>query len=100
VKELEVIYSTLLLAVLGFGFGAFLAYSAQRFKVEEDPRVKMITEVLPGINCGACGFAGCEAYAKAIVKGQAETNRCLPGRPQGVEEKIKKILEEYKNVSS
>jgi len=88
-----VIYSVLLMGVLGFSFGVFLAYAAQKFKVEEDTKLKEIITVLPGVNCGACGFPGCEAYAKAILRGKVDVNRCLPGRPQGVPEKIKKILE-------
>ena len=94
-----VLYSTLLMAILGFSFGVFLAYSAKKFQVKEDPRIEMIVKVLPGINCGACGFPGCESYARAIVKQGVDIDRCLPGRPQGVAEKIKKILEEYSDES-
>ncbi len=90
---MTVLYSTLLLAVLGFAFGTFLAYSAKKFEVKEDPRVGMIKQVLPGINCGACGYAGCEAYAKAVVAGKASYDMCIPGRPSGVAEKIKEIMQ-------
>lgn len=90
---MTVLYSTLLLAVLGFAFGTFLAYSAKKFEVKEDPRVEMIKEVLSGANCGACGYAGCEAYAKAVVAGKASYDMCTPGRPSGVAEKIKEIME-------
>lgn len=90
---MTVLYSTLLLAVLGFAFGTFLAYSAKKFEVKEDPRVEMIKEVLSGANCGACGYAGCEAYAKAVVAGKASYDMCIPGRPSGVAEKIKEIME-------
>ena len=46
--------------------------------VEEDPRVGEVLGVLPGANCGACGYAGCADYAKAIVEG-APVNKCVPG---------------------
>lgn len=91
---MTVIYSALVMAALGLGFGLFLAYSNEKFKVEVDPRVEKVLEVLPGINCGACGYPGCEGYANAIVKKGDATNKCLPGKKMGVEEKIKKILEE------
>ncbi|ABV32861.1 MULTISPECIES: RnfABCDGE type electron transport complex subunit B [Pseudothermotoga] len=88
-----IVYSTLLMAVLGLAFGTFLAYSAKKFEVKEDPRVEMIKQILPGANCGACGYAGCEAYAKAVVAGKATFDMCIPGRPSGVSEKIREIME-------
>lgn len=90
---MTILYSTLLLTVLGFAFGTFLAYSAKKFEVKEDPRVEMIKQVLSGANCGACGYAGCEAYAKAVVSGKASYDMCIPGRPSGVAEKIKEIMQ-------
>ena len=89
-----VFYSTLVLSVIGLVAGLFLAYSAEVFKVQEDPRLKKLLEILPGANCGACGYPGCEGYAKAVLKGEAPTDRCLPGKKSNVEEKIKSILSE------
>jgi len=86
--------SIILLGALGFGFGTFLAFAAKKFEVKEDPRLEKIVEVLPSANCGACGYPGCEAFAKAVLKGEAPKDGCLPGKAQGVSEKIKKILEE------
>ncbi|MBO8140147.1 MAG: RnfABCDGE type electron transport complex subunit B [Thermosipho sp. (in: Bacteria)] len=91
-----VLYSALVMGILGFGFGIFLAFSNEKFKVEADPRVEMILEVLPGINCGACGYPGCEGYANAIVKKGDDIDKCLPGKKSGVKDKIKEILENYK----
>ncbi|HHW99055.1 MAG TPA: RnfABCDGE type electron transport complex subunit B [Firmicutes bacterium] len=64
----------------GFGilFGALLAYAAKKFAVKADPRVEELLGVLPGANCGACGYPGCSAYADAIVQG-APTNLCPVG---------------------
>lgn len=85
------IYSAILLGVLGLAAGVFLAYSAEIFKVEEDPRLKLLVEALPGLNCGACGYPGCEGYAKAVLKGD-EPNKCLPGKNAGVEQKLREVL--------
>ena len=53
---------------IGLIFGCLLAYASIVFKVEKDDRIERIEEELPGANCGACGFAGCSAYASAIVE--------------------------------
>lgn len=54
------------------GLGALLALLlflvAKKFKVEEDPRIDDVEKILPGANCGGCGFAGCRAMAEALVK--------------------------------
>ena len=67
------------MSVLGGAMGLGLAVASKRFAVEQDPRVKDILEALPGANCGACGFPGCQGYAQAIVDGKAECNLCAPG---------------------
>ncbi len=84
--------SLVLMAILGFGFGMFLAYSAKKFYVKEDPRIELIAKVLPNINCGMCGYPGCDAYARAIVKKGESPDRCVPGKPTGVTAKIQEIL--------
>ena len=67
------------LAVLGGIFGVVLAFASKRFRVEEDPRVTAIIDILPGANCGACGFPGCAGLAVAISNGSAPIDACLPG---------------------
>jgi len=84
--------AVILMGILGFGFGIFLAYAAKVFYVKEDPRIELIVKVLPGANCGMCGYSGCNAYARAIVKNGENPGRCVPGKPMGVEAKIKEIL--------
>ena len=76
--------TTLLLSLgcmgtLGVVFGVGLAVAAKRFRVEVDPRVDEILEVLPNANCGACGYAGCAGFAAAVVKGEAPVEGCVPG---------------------
>ena len=70
----------LVLGGLGFIFGASLALAEKKFAVQEDPRKEQIMKILPGANCGACGFAGCEGYADAIVAGTVDINQCPVGK--------------------
>ena len=61
---------------IGAFCGAALALAAYYLSVPEDPRIEQVTAELPGVNCGGCGFAGCADYAKAMVTGGAEADRC------------------------
>jgi electron transport complex protein RnfB len=56
------------LASIGALAAIILYFAAQKFKVEEDPRIDQVDEVLPAANCGGCGFPGCRAFAEALVK--------------------------------
>ena len=69
------------LAVGGTGIliGFFLGFFGEKFKVEVDEREEAIVGVLPGNNCGGCGYAGCSGLAVAIVKGEAPVNQCPVG---------------------
>lgn len=63
-----ILISLIVLGVTGLVAAVLLYFVAQKFKVEEDPRIDQVQEVLPGANCGGCGFAGCRALAEACVK--------------------------------
>lgn len=63
----------------GLLIGVLLGVAGEKFKVEEDPREVAIREALPGNNCGGCGYAGCDALAKAIAAGEAKSNACPVG---------------------
>ncbi|TKZ31554.1 RnfABCDGE type electron transport complex subunit B, partial [Brachyspira catarrhinii] len=63
---------TLILAVI-------LIFSSKMFKVEVDERVTELTEILPGANCGGCGFPGCAQFAKALVDEKAPLDGCSVG---------------------
>lgn len=63
---------------LGVLFGIGLAIASRAFHVETDPRIEQVQEALPGIDCGACGYAGCSAYAEAVVNGESP-DLCKPG---------------------
>jgi RnfABCDGE-type electron transport complex B subunit len=67
--------------ILAFALGLALGFFKQFFAVEEDPLVSQIRAALPGANCGACGFPGCDGYAAAVAGGQAGINSCSAGGP-------------------
>lgn len=84
------IEAIILLAGLGIFFGIVLSL-ASRFLLEKDnPLVKQVRQVLPGLDCAACGYAGCQQFAEAIVKEDIEA-RCGPGGSE-VMKKINRIL--------
>ncbi len=66
------------LGILALVFGLVLGYASIRFKVEGDPLVDQIDDVLPQTQCGQCGFPGCRPYAESIANGD-EINKCPPG---------------------
>ena len=59
--------------------GVLLALISHFFAVEEDQKVKAVRACLPGVNCGACGYKGCDDYAVAVAEGFAKPNLCVPG---------------------
>lgn len=65
---------------IGLLFGCLLAFASIVFEVKQDKRIAQIQSVLPGANCGACGYAGCSAYAAAIVEDEAPVNSCSVGK--------------------
>jgi electron transport complex protein RnfB len=68
-----------ILSGVGLVMAALLSVARKVFAVEVDERQEMIEEILPGANCGGCGYPGCQGYAAALVKGQAKPNACPPG---------------------
>ncbi|MDD4796942.1 MAG: RnfABCDGE type electron transport complex subunit B [Eubacteriales bacterium] len=65
-----------LIGGMGLLFGVLLAVASKFFSVQGDPRIDQVRECLPGANCGACGFPGCDGLAKAIVETSAPINSC------------------------
>lgn len=66
-----ILTAVLVLGLTGLVLGLVLYAVSRKFKVEEDPRVGQIAELLPGANCGGCGFPGCAAFAEACVKSES-----------------------------
>ena len=75
----EIIIAIAILGGLGVIFGAVLAAASKVFYVETDPRLEKLNECLPGANCGGCGYAGCAAYAEAVLNGEAAIGKCAAG---------------------
>ncbi len=71
-----ILVAALVFAGVSIVLGLILAFASHIFKVEVDERIEQINDVLPGANCGGCGYAGCMALADAIVKGEAKMNAC------------------------
>ena len=76
---LPILYAIVALGGLGILFGFVLGLADKKFAVEVDERVKAVRAAVSGANCGACGYAGCDAYAEAVVRGDAKANACTPG---------------------
>jgi len=77
---------------LGTGFAVVLLIASEKLKVKVDPKIEQIHEALPNLDCGACGFAGCGQYAKAVIANPGELlGRCSPGGP-ATSNKIADIL--------
>ncbi|MBQ1410131.1 MAG: RnfABCDGE type electron transport complex subunit B [Oscillospiraceae bacterium] len=74
-----ILITTGVITLIGLIVGAGLVFTGKKFYVEVDQREAAVREALPGNNCGACGFAGCDAMAAAIAKGEAPVNGCPVG---------------------
>lgn len=83
----QILIPVAVFVVLGALMSTMLAIASRAFAVKTDERVEAIAEILPGANCGGCGYAGCHALAEAIVRGDAKTSACAAGG----EETAKKI---------
>lgn len=78
-----ILIAVLFAAGLGILLAAVIGAAARAFAVETDPRIETVTEMLPGANCGGCGYAGCADLAKAIVEGRADPSLCPVAPPEG-----------------
>ena len=76
---------------LGSGFAVILLIASEKLKVKVDPKIEQIHKALPQVDCGACGFAGCGSYAKAVAEKPDLIGRCAPGGAETAE-KIAGIL--------
>ncbi len=87
-----VILTVVILTVLGLLLSLVLFWVAKKFKVEEDPRIDEVEKVMPGANCGGCGFAGCRAFADAAVKAKNLDHQFCPVGGNEVMKKVAAIL--------
>lgn len=86
-----VLFAAMIVGGTGLFIGVFLGFAGKKFAVEVNEQEEAIMNILPGNNCGGCGYAGCAGLASAIVKGEAELNACpVGGNP--VASKIGEIM--------
>ncbi len=76
----QIVFAVIIVAGIGILAGLLLSVLSKLMAVKVDEKALQIEEVLPGANCGACGFAGCSAYASALSQGETtDTSLCAPG---------------------
>ncbi len=88
-----------IMVVLSLLLGGILGIAAIKYKVDEDPLVDRIDEILPQTQCGQCGYPGCKPYATALAAGEAEINLCVPGGDEGVRKLADLLGKEYVPMS-
>ena len=87
-----IVSSIIVLGVIGLASAIILYFVAQKFKVEEDTRIDEVTELLPGANCGGCGYPGCRGFAEACVKADTLENMLCPVGGLPVMCKVSEVL--------
>lgn len=74
-----IVIAIIIVAAIGLIAGIGLSFASVALEVPTDERVEKARELLPGANCGGCGFSGCDAYAEAVINGKADSTLCAPG---------------------
>ena len=88
----EILIAVIPVVIIGIVCAAVLVVASKLMAVKEDERFPKVRECLPGANCGACGFAGCDGYAKALCENpDTPTNLCIPGA-DGVSRQLSEVL--------
>lgn len=72
----EFLPAVLFMVLLGAVLASVIAIAVRKLSVYEDPRIEEVEEMLPSVNCGACGYPGCRAFAEASVKGDVDPSKC------------------------
>ncbi len=93
----QIAAATVVLGVIGFAFSLLLAVLNRKLQVKEDPDVERILKLLPGLNCGACGFSSCRAYAQASVEKPEIFHGCRAAEDKS-NTQIAKILGNEKKI--
>lgn len=87
-----ILISLIVLGLIGSFSAVILFLTAKKFRVEEDPRIDNVEAVLPGANCGGCGYPGCHGFAEACVKASTLDGMLCPVGGAPVMEKVGKVL--------
>ena len=88
---MEILIAFVAMLLIAITAGILLLIFSHFFAVEKNQLEKTIRDCLPGINCGACGYKGCDDYAAALVQGNVKPNLCIPGAEK-VAEQIGSVL--------
>lgn len=75
------INAVLAMLLIGMALGLLLAIASKVFYVAVDERIEVTTSMLPGYNCGGCGYPGCSGLASALVEKGTDTVNCKPCKP-------------------
>jgi electron transport complex protein RnfB len=76
---MTILFPVLLLGLLGLVFGVMASLASRKTYVFSDHTIRKISDVLPNVNCGVCGYASCGAFAKAVAEGKKDATGCIPG---------------------
>ena len=82
----NILAAAIVIGALGLIFGILLALASKFFAVEVNPLITEVRQALPGANCGACGYPGCDSFAKAVAEGDAQINACPVCTSEQIEE--------------
>ena len=98
--DINVILSAVIpVVIIGIICAAVLVIASKLMTVKEDERFPAVRECLPGANCGACGFAGCDGYAKALCENpETPANLCIPGADSVAKQLSEVLGVEYEDV--
>jgi len=83
--------AVLLLLCMGVVLGVVIGITVKLFAVEQDPRLEEAEALLPGANCGGCGFAGCADFARALLTGEGKPEQC-PSTPSEAAAQLAALL--------
>ena len=97
---LDILIAVSILLAVGAVAAVLLAVAAHYMGIKEDEKISEIRDCLPGANCGACGFTGCDGYAEAVVAGKCEAHLCIPGGQSVASDIAKTLGVEVANVAS
>lgn len=89
-----IVLATVIVGGTGLFIGIFLGLADKKFAVEVDEKEEAILGVLPGNNCGGCGYPGCSGMAEAMVTQEVNTFLCKPCKP----DKKQEIIDYLKNT--
>ena len=90
----QILYSIILLSSIAVIFSVIIYFTDKVFKIDDSGYIDIINEELPGLNCGACGYAGCRELAKKLVETKnTDVNSCPVGGDE-TKEKIISVIEQ------